>query len=471
MHRPVVATHASDSKTIPLILSKGTAVEVILDKEIRIQRVGQPIHGRVAEPVYAFDKLVVPVGTDVTGQITRLEKVAVGKRILDALNADLTPSRKVQIEFNDLQLANGQHLPIRTSVIPGSGQVIRFISAVGDEKKKGIKGAASDQAKQAKEEAKKKWDAAMKQVHEPGKLHKLVKYCVAQLPVHPQYIDAETVFFAELEKPLDFGTEILTAEAAASLDLPPAHVSSVHVRLGAELDSATTQKGEAVEAIFSQPLFEGSRLILPQGSQLKGSVVEVRPARRFHRNGQLRIGFNEIALPDGMEQKVEANLEGVQGAKEQNLKLDSEGGAEANSSKKRYLSAGISVTLALASSRGDPDARNGDVGGNTSNRVAGGVGGFKVVGLAVGAFVHSQPLGMAMGVYGATLSVYSHFIARGREVLLPKNTPMDVAIGQHSSSPGPAAKPVATRIREPGSERTLGRKSLEIEILKNVVGE
>jgi hypothetical protein len=198
MHRPVVATHASDSKTIPLILSKGTAVEVVLDKEIRIQRVGQPIHGRVAEPVYAFDKLVVPVGTDVTGQITRLEKVAVGKRILDALNADLAPSRKVQIEFNDLQLANGQHLPIRTSVIPGSGQVIRFISAVGDEKKKGIKGAASDQAKQAKEEAKKKWDAAMKQVHEPGKLHKLVKYCVAQLPVHPQYIDAETVFFAEL---------------------------------------------------------------------------------------------------------------------------------------------------------------------------------------------------------------------------------------------------------------------------------
>jgi hypothetical protein len=52
---------------------KGTAVQVVLDKEVRIQKVGQTVHGRVAEPVYAFDKLVVPVGTEVTGQVTQLE--------------------------------------------------------------------------------------------------------------------------------------------------------------------------------------------------------------------------------------------------------------------------------------------------------------------------------------------------------------------------------------------------------------
>jgi hypothetical protein len=74
--------------------------------------------------VYAFDKLVVPVGTEVTGQITRLQGVSGGKRTLDALNAEFTPSRKVEIEFDELELLDGQHIPIHATVIPGSGQAV-----------------------------------------------------------------------------------------------------------------------------------------------------------------------------------------------------------------------------------------------------------------------------------------------------------------------------------------------------------
>ena len=333
IHRPVVAVNASTNETIPLTVPKGTAVQVVLDKEVRIQKVGQSVHGRVAEPVYAFDKLVVPVGTQVTGQITQLEGVSGGKRTLDALNADFTPPRKVQIEFDDLELIDGRHIPIQTTVTPGSGQVIQFVTTADGDKKKGVKDAASEKADQAKEEAKRQWDNAMKQVHEPGKIHKITRYAVAQLPVHPQYIDAGTVYFAELEEPLDFGTEPLTPEIAASINTPPPPGSSVHVRLMTELSSATAQKGEEVEAVLSQPLFDGNRLVLPQGSRLKGSVVQVRPARRLSRNGQLRMVFHELVLPDGIEQIVEASLEGVQSGKGQDVKLDSEGGAEANSPK------------------------------------------------------------------------------------------------------------------------------------------
>src|ERR1700733_7174997 len=72
IHRPVAA-NASTNETILLTVPRGTAVQVVLDKEERIQKVGQPVHGRVADPVYAFDRLVVPVGTEVRGQITQLE--------------------------------------------------------------------------------------------------------------------------------------------------------------------------------------------------------------------------------------------------------------------------------------------------------------------------------------------------------------------------------------------------------------
>jgi hypothetical protein len=441
IHRPVAGVNASTNDTIPLTVPKGTAVQVVLDKEVRIEKVGQSVHGRVAEPVYAFDKLVVPVGTEVTGQITQLEGVSQGRRTLDALNAEFTPPRKVQIEFADLELADGRHIPIHTIVTPGSGQVVQFITSVDDEKKKGVKGAASDKADQGKEEAKRQWDDAMKQVHEPGKMHKIIRYGVAQLPVHPQYIDAGTVYFAELEEPLDFGVESLTPELAASINTPPPSGSSVHVRLITGLSSATAQNGEEVEAVLSQPLFDGTRLILPEGSRLKGSVVQVRPARRLSRNGQLRMAFHELVLPDGIEQKVEASLAGVQAGKGQDVKLDSEGGAEANSPKSRYLTTGIAVALAFVSARGDPDARNGDVNGNTNSRLAGGAGGFKLVGIVMGVFIHSQPLGMAMGAYGASMSVYSHFIARGRDLVFPKNTAMEIAIGTHALAPPP--KPTA----------------------------
>jgi hypothetical protein len=70
-----------------------------------------------------------------------------------------------------------------------------------------------------------------------------------------------------LKEPLDFGTEPLTPEIAASINTPPPPGSSVHVRLMTTLSSATARKGEEVDAVLSQPLFDGNHLVLPQGSR------------------------------------------------------------------------------------------------------------------------------------------------------------------------------------------------------------
>jgi len=446
--RPAATAKPFLNGIVDLTVPKGTAVQVVLDKEVRIQKVGQAVHGRLVEPVYAFDKLVVPVGAEVWGRITRLESVSGGKRTLEALNADFTPPRKVQVEFDEIVLLNSRRIPMHTTVTPGSAQVIQFVTTPDGENKEGIKAAASKKVNQAKEEAKREWDDAMKQVQEPGKMRRLERYAVSQLPVHPQYIAAGTVYFAELEDALEFGTEPLTPELASSIGtLPPG--SLVHVRLMTPLSSATSQNGEEVEAVLSQPLFDGNRLLLPQGSRLKGSVVQVRPARRLSRNGQLRMVFHELLLPDGIQRKVDTTLESIQSGKGEGVKLDSEGGAEASSPKTRYLATGISVALALASSRTDADARDGDAGGNTSNRVAGGAGGFKLIGIALGVFVHSQPLGMAMGAYGASVSIYAHFIARGRDVVFPKNTAMDISVTTRSST----AAPSPTKLADPGATK------------------
>jgi hypothetical protein len=36
-----------------------------------------------------------------------------------------------------------------------------------------------------------------------------------------------------------------------------------------------------------------------------------------------------------------------------------------------------------------------------------------------------------MGALGAARSIYIHFIARGRDVVFPKNTSMEIALGTH----------------------------------------
>jgi len=426
--------HRSTEKTTPLAetvaltVPKGTPVQVALDKEVRIRKAGQVLHGRVVEPVYAFDKVVIPVGSEVTGQIVSIEPISAFNRTTSALNADFTPVRKIDVEFTELSLPGGKRLPISTIVVPGSGQVIQFVAAADANKKKSVKGEATGKATQAKQQAKQEWDNALKQAEAPGKIHRLERYAISLLPVHPQYIDPGTAYFAELQQPLDFGAEPLTSQVASSIGATPPEGSLVHARLVTPLSSAIAQKGDAVEAVVSQPLFDGSKLIVPRGSFLKGDVVQVASARRLNRNGQLRFVFHELVLPDGVDRKIDAVLSGVEAGKAENLKLDSEGGAQATSPKSRYLQTGIAMGMAAVSLGGDEDAKVYNPAGNASNRMIGGAGGFKLVGMVLGATVKSRAFGYSMGAYGAGMSVYTHFISRGREVVFPKDTAMDIGV-------------------------------------------
>jgi hypothetical protein len=420
--KEVIPATPVPTETVPLIVPKGMAVQIALDQEVRIRKVGQSISGHVVEPVFAFDRLVVPVGTTAAGQITAIGDVSKGQRTLDALDAEFTPARRIDVEFNEFVLPDGKHLLIHTRVTPGSGQVIQFVSAADADKKKSVKDEAAEKAKEAKAEAKREWDFAMQQAKQPGKVHQIERYAVAELPVHPQYLDAGTLYSAELLEPLDFGTEPLTPELAASLSSAPPDGSFVRARLITPLSSATSQRGDEVEAMLSRPLFDGDRLILPQGAILQGSVVQVRPALHLSRNGELRFVFHDLVLPSGLDEKVSAVLAGVQAGKTDNLKLDSEGGARATSPKSRYLQTGIALGLAAVSAAGDGDA-------DVLNKSAGGAGGFKLIGLAVGIAARSNSLGIAMGALGASRSIYIHFIARGRDVVFPKNTAMQIDIG------------------------------------------
>src|ERR1700728_2076533 len=282
----------SETRIVAMSVPTGTPLQIALDKEVRVRKVGEPITGRVMQPVCVFDHLVIPIGTTATGRISAIDPVPDSTRALSALNADFTPSRKLSVTFDELILPDGHLIDLHATIVPGSGQVIRLVSA--DEHKKN---AVKDAAAQKMDQARAQWNNAMKQVESPGKMHLMTRYAVAQLPVHPQYIDAGTLYSVEVSQPLDFGSESVSSDTLSAIGSRPPPGSLVHAVLRTPLNSAKTLKSADVDAELSQPLFNQGSLILPAGTRLRGSVLQVRPARSFHRNGQLRIAFREVVLP------------------------------------------------------------------------------------------------------------------------------------------------------------------------------
>jgi len=141
-------------------------------------------------------------------------------------------------------------------------------------------------------------------------------------------------------------------------------------------------------------------------------------------------------------------VEGLEVAKRENLKLDSEGGAQVTTGKTRYLSTGVAVMLAASSASSDADrfrhrtSGDGGGGGDIAGGTANGASGFKLVGALVSALARSRVVATGFGSYGAAVSIYSHFLARGRDVVYPKDMSMRLALGSREKQPpGPPPRP------------------------------
>jgi hypothetical protein len=417
--------------SIILMVPVGTPLKVVLDRELRLRAAGQPIHGKTVEPIYSFDRLLIPEGTEVTGKVAEIERVSKKTRTLSALNADFSPRHQVQVELDEVHLPDGRTLAVHTMVSPGTNGVLQFVSANQRKGGKIAEGKAAAKSKLAQAEADAKRQLAMlkAQIVSPKKAHRLERYAMAQSPYRPQYLDAGTSFNASVPQPLAFGTEQLQPAMVEHIGQLPDSGGVVHAWLTTPLNSATAKRGDPVEARISQPLIVDNHLYLPEGSLLKGTVSQVRAARRFARNGQLRISFHQVAPPDRLEQPIQSTLEGMDVAKGEDLALDSEGGAQVKTSKTRYVTTAIAVMLAASSSSPDSDGGRGDAAGPVGPNAANGAFGFKLVGTLVGVFARSRSLAAGMGAYGAARSIYAHFLARGRNVNYPTNMSMVLALG------------------------------------------
>ena len=438
---------SKEPESIRLSVPAGTPLKVVVDKELRLRRVGQPVHGKTLEPIYSFDKLLIPAGSDVTGEVAEITGVSKKARTLAVLNADFSPPRHVKIELGEVALPDGRRLGIHDVVAPGENGVLQFVPAKEEKAGRMGKGKAAVTGKltQAEADAKRQMGAIKGQITSSNKMHRLKRYAMEQSPYRPQYLDAGTGLGGVVPQSAAFGSEELTAAMVENIGQLPDSGGVVRAWLTTPLNSATAKRGDAVEARVSQPLLVDDKLYLPEGSRLKGVVLQVRPARRFARNGQLRIAFHEVAPPSGMEQQIQSTLEGVEATRGDNLTLDSEGGAQVKNSKTRYLKTGIAVMLAAASASPDSDAGRADTSGPAGPNALNGASGFKLIGTLVGVFARSRAVATGLGSYGAARSIYSHFLARGRDVHYPENMSLVLVLGPRENKAADSTKAMEGR--------------------------
>jgi hypothetical protein len=278
---------------------------------------------------------------------------------------------------------------------------------------------------------------AILQVTAPGRMDRLVQLFYRQLPYHPQRIETGTTWTITLIRPITVSTSELSHlpqdTALAHSASQPSHPDSVsqtappsddvsawqlRAYLERTLSSASEKQGDTFRAIVAEPVFgRDHSLVVPQGSVLIGTITRVKPAKSFGRSGKLRFAFRELELPGGgSSQNIQGSLAGADTGTSQQLQIDSEGAVQSKAQDRVIVPM---VLIFLAGRALDDDGSQAANAAIASN-------GFGIIGRVVGIVAGSRGLSAGIGFYAAGLSIYERWLARGQDVVFPKNTRVEV---------------------------------------------
>jgi hypothetical protein len=434
---------AQPQPPVSLTVNAGRPLDIVLDERVVIKNVGQPVSGKIVQPVYAYDRVVIPAGTQVTGHVAAIDGPSRVARLKAGLSGDLSPARTVHLQFETLMLG-GETVPFESVV---TAEIPRMRRAVAppttddedtskeagrvDRTKRNIKTRATMAIADARQQAR----DVLGEIRQPGRKSRLKDAIVQRLPYHPQVIAVGTGYHVDLITPLNFGS-VSPGEAAPSTAVPN-RSSIVNARLLATLSSATTARGAQVEALVTEPLFSmNHQLIVPEGTVIEGTVTQAKPARRLHRNGRLRFLVETIHRPQGEPTSLLASLSSVEVSGDASVTIDDEGGTTVKNPKTRFIAPALAV-LALRANLDhdehlDPDGDGHMIrSGAPGARTAGGFFGLGLLGIGLSHL--SRPVGVGLSIVGASRTMYRNVLGKGQEVVFPAGTVMQLRL-----APGPA---------------------------------
>ncbi len=447
--RPLSA-QAPSALSVPLEVDAGTPLRVYIPHRIWFH-LGAPVSAILIEPVWSFDRIVLPVGTKLEGRISRLTPAAKFIRVRAFLGGDFTPLKQAEVSFETLLFADGRKVAISTLDVPGLPMIYappRPAKKNAQQKTKAQESNPSSKMNQlrrlirqrAQGEIDTRTQGLYTIVRGPNKREALESLLLSKLPWHPQWYRSGTRFDPITRQSLVLGNVDITEDKLTALGDAPPPDATANVRISQTISSSDARPGDPVTGVLTAPLISPSdgKLILPEGAQVSGKVTQSQRARMLHRGGKLRFNIENISLPPALEAysrrvpRVQAQLAAAE-ADPAGVKVDQEGTAKATESNTRFLRPIVAGLIAAKSMDNDTgkQATSTSVGtaapGNTIGSTLGGLSGFGLFGMALAQGPHQ--IGSVFGFYGLGLSVYTTVISRGNDVRFEKNSEILIKFG------------------------------------------
>ncbi|MGH9496631.1 MAG: hypothetical protein ACRD3B_16640 [Candidatus Sulfotelmatobacter sp.] len=195
------------------------------------------------------------------------------------------------------------------------------------------------------------------------------------------------------------------------------------VVLLADASASKSMPGDIIQARLLEPVFLNSAVALPAGSLLEGKVVKNRPPRMLSRAGSLYLTFTSLTAPSGNHFQLAASLAGAELDGRSHTKMDAEGQLHGEHPGKAWMAINLGVTAGVAKVADDTLQLVIEIIVSTASDVStAGVGRIAAT--------------CASGIYLAT--------RKGRDVVLPRFTEMDVSLDRPLSLDAGHVSPAPT---------------------------
>ncbi len=210
------------------------------------------------------------------------------------------------------------------------------------------------------------------------------------------------------------------------------------------LNSVSTKHSAAGDKVYLQtvfPILANSRIVIPPGSYVTGTVTDVKRPGRVKGRGELYVRFDSLTLPNGVTRDFRARLSGVDGRSNEELDK-SEGRVKSEGNK-----AGDARTVGEAAAAGAS------------------------VGVLAGAATGHYGMGTAIGgAAGAAAGMIGVLLSRGPDAILAKGSTIEMVLdrpvsfaetelnfGNYQPPPPPAESPAPEPNRGSSIPTPVGR--------------
>jgi hypothetical protein len=178
--------------------------------------------------------------------------------------------------------------------------------------------------------------------------------------------------------------------------MPPLIVpvgTTIPVTLTTRITTKNAKDGDGVYGKTAFPITVDNKIVIPEGSAVRGKISEVKRPGRIKGKAELTLTFQTLVLPSGITLPIYTSLAGVGGA------------------GKRTGEATIE-------------------GESTKGKDAGTIGTGAGVG-ALGGVIHSGGKGAAVGgVGGAVLGTAGVLLSRGQDLVIEPGTTIEIVLDQ-----------------------------------------